>query len=120
MTGSDGVPGKGNSHPRRYGTFPRLSGKYVRDEKILSFETAINKMKFKSPEKFNNVKRGLIKKGYFADLVIFDKNKISAELDYRNPKLYPKGIVDIFVNGIRTVESGKHTFARAGKAIRRA
>ena len=120
MIGSDGVPGKGNPHPRRYGTFPRVLGKYVRDEKVLSLETAINKMTFMSAEKFSIIKRGLIKDGYFADLVIFDKNKISAELDYRNSKIYPKGIVDVFVNGIRTVENGKHTSGRAGKVIRRA
>jgi len=116
---SDGIPVKGNPHPRLYGTFPRLLSHYARDKKVLSMETAIHKMTEKPAKKFNLKCRGVIKENYYADLVIFDKNKISAEPDYSNSRQYPKGIIDVFVNGARVVKDGKHTSVRTGKVLLR-
>ncbi|HJO92694.1 MAG TPA: D-aminoacylase [Victivallales bacterium] len=116
---SDGIPVKGNPHPRLYGTFPRSLSYYARDEKVLTMETAIHKMTEKPAKKFNLKCRGLIKENNYADLVIFDKNKIAAEPDYHNSRQYPKGIIDVFVNGTRVVKNGKHTSARAGQILLR-
>lgn len=106
-------------HPRNFGSFPRVLGKYVRERKILSWEEAIYKMSGKPAEKFRIKKRGVIKKGNFADLVIFNPDKIRDLATMDNPYQYSKGINYVIVNGDIILEKGKYNGKRAGKVIRR-
>ncbi len=109
----------GKPHPRAYGTFPRVLGKYVREEKLLSLEEAIRKMTSLPAGKVRLQDRGLIRKGFWADLVIFDPNKIIDKATYQNPHQYPEGIKYVIVNGKIVVKEGKLTGERPGKVLRR-
>lgn len=124
MIGSDsgaradyGALGRGRSHPRTFGTFSRVLGKYVRGEKILDLPTAIKKMASEPCRKFNIKERGLIKEGYFADIVIFNPDTIADTATYEVPHKYPVGIEYVIVNGKTTVEKGKPLGIKAGRAI---
>lgn len=124
MVGSDsgaradyGALGRGRSHPRTFGTFPRVLGRYVRDEKILDLPTAIKKMTSEPCKKFNIKKRGLIKEGYFADIVIFNHETIIDTATYEEPHKYPIGVEYVIVNGKTTVEKAKHLGAKPGRVL---
>lgn len=120
MIGSDGIPSSiGKPHPRLYGTFPRILGSYVREEKILSFENAIHKMTGFSATKFKLKNRGFIRENYYADLVLLDQSKIADISTYNEPRQYPLGIDYVFVNGQMVVKDGQHTHCRPGQVIRR-
>ena len=120
MIGSDGVPASGsNPHPRLYGCFPRVLGKYAREEKIISLETAIYKMTGLPAKKFNLNDRGTIEVGKSADLVMFDPETINDVATYENPKQYPEGIIHVLVNGSFVVKNSKHTGKKPGKIIPR-
>lgn len=106
-------------HPRNFGTFPRVLGKYVRERRILSWEEAVRKMSGKPAEKFGIKKRGVIKKGNFADLVIFDPNEIEDLATIDSPYQYSKGISCVIVNGDIVLEDGKYNGRKAGEVIRR-
>lgn len=95
---SDGIFG-GKPHPRVYGAFPRVLGKYVREDKVLALEEAIYKMTYKAAKVLGIYDRGIIKEGMKADIVIFDKDKIKDMGTYENPKQYPEGINYVIVNG---------------------
>jgi N-acyl-D-amino-acid deacylase len=119
MIGSDGVPAKGaNPHPRLYGTFPRVLGRYVRAEGLLSVEEAIHRMTGFPATKFRLRDRGFIRAGGYADLVLFDPATIMDTGTYANPRQYPTGIRHVFVNGIEVVRDGQHTGVRPGRALR--
>lgn len=118
MIGSDGVPSAGGKpHPRLYGTFPKILGYYVRDQKMLSLEQAIHKMTGFSATKFKLKDRGFIRENYFADLVLFDQNRIDDIATYSEPRQYPLGIDYVFVNGTAVVQEGQHTHSRSGQVI---
>lgn len=124
MIGSDsgaradyGALARGRSHPRTFGTFPRVLGRYVREEKILDLPTAIKKMTSEPCKKFNIKERGLIKEGYFADIAVFNPGTIIDTATYEDPHKYPIGIEYVIVNGKLTVEKGKHLGTKAGRAI---
>lgn len=119
MIGSDGIAAGSRPHPRLYGTFPRVLGRYARDEKLMSLETAVHRMTGMPAQKFRIADRGLIRAGYFADLVIFDPQSIIDAGTYEDPQRYPAGISHVFVNGTAIVSDGAHTGARPGRAIRR-
>lgn len=119
MVGSDGLPCDPNPHPRLWGTFPRIIGHYCRDEKLFSLPTAIHKMTGKSAERFLLTGRGFIREGYFADIVIFDLDKINAVATFENPKQKSDGIDYVFVNGVLTYHHKKMTNNRAGIFIER-
>lgn len=104
----------GAPHPRSFGTFPRILGKYVREEKILSLEEAIYKMSGFPAQKLHLKERGLIKKGYKADIVIFNPHTVMETADYINPFQHPLGINMVFVNGVPVYNEGIHTRARPG------
>jgi N-acyl-D-aspartate/D-glutamate deacylase len=106
-------------HPRNFGAFPRVLGKYVRKERVLSWEEAIHKMSGKPAAKFGIKKRGTIKEGNFADIVIFNPNEIEDLATVDNPYQYPRGINWVIVNGNVILENGKYNGKRAGKVIRR-
>jgi len=112
-----GLMSKRNPHPRAYGTFPRILGKYVREENVITLEEAINKMTSLPAEKLGLKNRGLIKKGYVADINIFDPDKIMDKATYTEPHQFPEGMHYVIVNGMMVVANGKHTGAQPGKAL---
>lgn len=115
---TDGLLG-GKPHPRVYGAFPRILGKYVREDKALTLEEAIRKMTGKPAETFHIRERGLLKEGYYADVVLFNPETIIDKGTYTDPAQYPEGIVQVIINGVTTVKNGKHSGNRAGRVLRR-
>lgn len=109
--------GTGIGHPRSYGNFPRLIAKYVRDEKVLTLPEAVRKLTSWAATRMRLDSRGMIKEGLWADVVIFDYDKIQDRATYEKPLLYPAGIEYVLVNGQVVVEKGKHTGAKPGKVI---
>jgi N-acyl-D-amino-acid deacylase len=121
MIGSDGIPTiDGKPHPRLYGTFARVLGRYARDEKLFSMEEAVYRMTGFAAAKFGLRGRGLVRVGAFADLVLFDPAKIIDTGTFEDPKRPPLGIRAVFVNGVQAVEAGKVTGLRTGRVLRRA
>jgi N-acyl-D-amino-acid deacylase len=114
-----GVLGKGKPHPRSYGTFPRMLGKYVREERVLTLENAIRKMTSLPAQKLGLKDRGLIRKGICADIMVFNPERVVDKATYVDPHQYPDGIKYVLVNGKVTVERGKHTGTLSGKALRK-
>lgn len=114
---TSGLMSKRNPHPRAYGTFPRILGKYVHEEKVLSLPEAIRKMTYLPASNLGLKDRGLIREGMAADLVIFDAEKIIDKADYANPHQYPEGISHVIVNGQPVVMDGEHTGNKPGKAL---
>jgi len=114
----EGVFLKSSTHPRAYGNFARLLGKYVRDEKVISLEEAIRKL---TSQPANNLKikgRGLLADGYFADVVVFDPDRIRDNATYENPQQFSTGMVHVFVNGTQVLKNGDHTGATPGQVVR--
>jgi len=120
MIGSDGIPGFGvkKVHPRMSGTFPRILGRYVREQGILTIEEAIRKMTSLSAQTFGVQDKGLLKEGFDADLVIFDPATILDQATYEAPNQGPVGIHYVLVNGEIAAENGKVTGATSGKVLR--
>jgi len=113
---TDGIMG-GKPHPRVYGTYPRVLGKYVR-EGALDLPTAIRKMTGKPAEVLGIKDRGLLKVGLAADIVVFDPEKVRDTADYSDPVRYPEGIEQVLVNGKILVKDGVHCPVRAGRVLR--
>ncbi|MBN1387024.1 MAG: D-aminoacylase [Bacteroidales bacterium] len=114
-----GVLGKGKPHPRFYGTFPRVLGKYVREEKIMTLPEAIRKMTSVPADKFGFTGRGRIGEGYYADLVIFHPGRVSDLATWEDPHRYPEGIEYVVVNGKVAVEGGENTGSLAGRILKK-
>jgi N-acyl-D-aspartate/D-glutamate deacylase len=119
VIGSDGIPAGSRPHPRLYGTFPRVLGRYARDLGLLTMEEAIHRMTGMAAEKFGLYDRGVIRAGAYADLVLFDPTAIIDMGTYSDPRRYPEGIKYVFVNGTAVVSNGHHSGARPGRALRR-
>ena len=119
MIGSDGVPTGGKPHPRLYGCFARVLGRYVREEKVIGLPTAIHKMTGMPAAKFQLLDRGTIRPGAFADLVVFDPARIADVATYGEPRRAPAGIRAVYVNGVAVARDGEHTGARPGRGLRR-
>ncbi|MEW6457420.1 MAG: D-aminoacylase [Acidobacteriota bacterium] len=113
----DGILGEGKPHPRAYGTFPRVLGKYVREEKILTLEDAIRKMTSFPAQRFKFKDRGLIWEGMSADITVFNPETVIDKATFQNPHQYPEGIEYVIVNGILVIDKGNHTGARSGKIL---
>ncbi|MHB9028689.1 MAG: N-acyl-D-amino-acid deacylase family protein [Candidatus Latescibacterota bacterium] len=109
----------GKPHLRNYGTFTRVLGKYVREEKTLTLPEAIRKMTALSAEKFGLTGRGSLREGGFADVTIFNPDTVADSEDWMNPHQYGKGIEYVLVNGQVAIEKGEHTGALPGRCIRR-
>lgn len=109
--------GAGLGHPRGYGNFPRLIARYVREQKVLSLEDAIRKMTSWPATRMRLASRGMIKEGNWADVVIFDYDKIQDRATFEQPLLTPVGIDYVLVNGQVAIENGKHTGARSGQIL---
>jgi len=119
MVGSDGLPGDINPHPRLWGTFPRVLGHFSRDLGWLELEEAVHKMTGLSAGNFGLVDRGVLREGAFADLVVFDADKIIDMATFDDPKQAAGGISHVMVNGKISWTSGQHTGNRAGRFLRR-
>jgi len=125
MIGSDGwalapygVLSESKTHPRSYGTFPRILGKYVREEEVLSLAEAIRKMTSLPAQKLGLRDRGMIREGTWADLVVFNPKTVIDKATYEDPHCYPQGIEYVLVNGEIVIEEREHTSALPGKALR--
>lgn len=125
MIGSDsgaksmeGPLGEGSPHPRAYGTFPRVLQEFVREQNLLTLEEAVRKMTFDPLRRVGIQDRGLIRRGYAADLVLFDAGRIADEATYEAPKQYPRGIEMVCVNGEIVVRRGEHTGRRPGQILK--
>ena len=122
MVGSDGrltEPGAGHPHPRWYGAFPRVLGYYARDREVLKLEEAVRKMTSLSAKRIGLKDRGLVKEGFFADLVVFDPKTIIDKSTFQKPHQYPEGIKHVFVNGEAAIAGGEFRGLRAGRVLRR-
>jgi N-acyl-D-aspartate/D-glutamate deacylase len=119
MIGSDGLPNDPRPHPRLWGTFPRVLGRYCREEKLFPVEEAIRKMTGMPAQRFGLANRGLIRKGYAADLVLFDPEKIIDTATFDDPIQRAKGIAAVWVNGVLSYTSEGATGARAGRFLPR-
>lgn len=109
---------EGSPHPRGYGTFPRVLGRYVRDMGVLSLEAAIEKMTRRPARRLGLNGRGEIRRGAFADLVAFDPSAIRDEATFQDPHRYPVGVPVVVVNGVVTLRDGEHTGHLGGRGIR--
>ena len=117
MVGSDSIPLGSFPHPRAYGTFPRIIGRFTRKYKRMSLEEIINRVTDKPARRFNLKHRGRIAINYFADLTLFDAEKISDRATYDDPAQFPIGIPHVIVNGEIAVLDGVCTGAIAGRAV---
>ena len=115
---TEGPLRRGNPHPRSFGTFPRILGVYVREEKLLRLEDAIRKMTSLNAAKIGLYDRGLLRPGQYADLVLFSPTEIIDRATYTDPFQYPEGIQHVIVNGKLALDNGQPTNQRAGKSIR--
>jgi len=114
----EGVFLKSSTHPRAYGNFARLLGKYVRDEKVIPMEEAIRKLTSLPAGNLKIKQRGLLTTGYFADVVVFDPAKIQDHATFEKPHQYATGMMHVFVNGTQVLENGEHTGAKPGRVVR--
>lgn len=106
-------------HPRFYGTFPRVLGKYVRDEPLISLETAVHKMTGMPARRLGLSDRGVLREGAVADVVVFDPATVIDLATFEDPHRYPVGIPHVLVNGEPVIKNGKHTGARPGTVLKR-
>src|SRR5881398_589990 len=115
---TDGPLAGSKSHPRGWGSYPRILGKYVRDEHLMPLELAIHKMTGLPASNVGLRQRGLIRQGYFADLTIFDPKTVIDRATFEDPNQYPVGIDYVIVNGQIEVDNGRRTAALAGRVLR--
>ena len=113
-----GVFLKSNPHPRAYGNFSRVLGKYVREEKIISLQEAIRKLSKLPATNLKIKNRGELKTGNYADIVIFDPAKVKDNATFEKPHQYAEGMIHVFVNGVQVLKDGEHTGAKPGKFVK--
>jgi N-acyl-D-amino-acid deacylase len=108
---------RSSAHPRAYGNFARLLGKYVREEKVISLGEAVRKLSGLPATNLELDRRGFLKEGMFADVVVFDPSAIADRATFEQPHQYAIGMTHVFVNGAQVLEDGEHTGARPGRAL---
>ncbi len=108
----------GPSHPRGYGSYPRILGKYVREEGVLPLEDCVRKMSAAVAQRLGLRQRGLLREGYFADVVIFDPATIGDRATFEAPHQLSVGVDEVWVNGVRVLRAGTHTGAKPGQAVK--
>ena len=116
--GQDPETAEGLTHPRSYGTFPRILGKYVREEGVLRLEDAVRKMSSAVATRLNIEDRGLVKPGMYADLALFDPETVNDAATFEEPHQLSVGMTHVVVNGVIVVRHGRHTGATPGRAVR--
>lgn len=114
---AEGVFLKSGTHPRAYGTFARVLGKYVREEKVISLEEAIRRMTSFPAQNLKLQRRGRLAEGYFADVVVFDPSTIHDTATFQQPHQYAVGVRHVFVNGVEVLRQGEHTGAMPGRVV---
>jgi N-acyl-D-amino-acid deacylase len=114
----EGVFLKSSTHPRAYGNVARLLGKYVRDEKIIPLSEAIRRLTSFPAANLKIARRGSLKPGYFADIVVFDPMRVQDHATFEKPHQYSTGVVHVFVNGVQVLSDGEHTGAKPGRVVR--
>ena len=126
MIGSDsacradyGPLGEGKPHPRAFGTFPRILSKYVREEKIMDLSLAVKKMASGPCKKIGIRERGVLQRGFYADIAIFDPENVMDKATFADPVQYPTGVAYVIVNGQVTVEEGRHTGRKSGQVLKK-
>lgn len=119
MIGTDGLGFGSRPHPRHYGTYPRILGKYVREQGVITLEDAVWKMTGFPATKFGLAGRGFVREGHIADLVLFDPQTVIDVATYDDSRRTPVGMPWVFVNGRAVVREGVHTHERAGRSVRR-
>jgi N-acyl-D-amino-acid deacylase len=115
---NEGVFLKSNAHPRAYGNFARVLGNYARDEKSLPLKDAITKLAALPAKHLKLNKRGELKVGYYADIAVFDPQKIKDNATYEKSHQYAEGMKDVFINGVQVLKNGEHTGATPGRFIK--
>ena len=115
---TDGLLGGKMPHPRTYGTCPRILGRYVREQQVMSWEEAVRKMTSLPAQKLRLKTKGFLAENYDADVVVFDPATVMDRSTYEDPRQYPAGIDWVLVNGSVVVENGKHNGERPGRTIR--
>jgi N-acyl-D-amino-acid deacylase len=113
----EGVFLRSSTHPRAYGNFARLLGKYVREEKVISLEEAVRRLSSLPATNLGLDHRGMLKTGMFADVVVFDPATIADRATFENPHQYSVGVKHVIVNGVQVLKDGEHTNARPGRAL---
>jgi N-acyl-D-amino-acid deacylase len=113
----EGVFLKSSTHPRAYGNFARLLGKYVREEKVIPLEEAIRRLSGLPASNLGLDHRGFLQLEMFADVVIFDPKEIADRATFENPHQYAVGMKYVFVNGVEVLSKGEHTGAKPGRAL---
>jgi N-acyl-D-amino-acid deacylase len=108
---------KSSAHPRAYGNFARVLGKYVRDDKVLTLAEAVRKLSGLPATNLELDRRGFLKEGMFADVVVFDPAGIADRATFENPHQYAVGMRHVFVNGAHVIRNGEHTGAKPGRAL---
>jgi N-acyl-D-amino-acid deacylase len=114
----EGVFLKSNPHPRAYGSFARVLGKYVREEKVITLQDAVRKLSGLPAKNLKLDRRGELKPGYFADVVVFDPETVQDHATFVEPHQYATGMVHVFVNGEQVLADGEHTGAKPGRVVR--
>lgn len=114
----EGVSLKSATHPRAYGNFARLLGKYVRDEKIITLEEAVYRLTALPASNLKLDRRGALKEGYYADVLVFDPAKVQDHSTFENPHQLSTGMSHVFVNGVQVLRNGEHTGATPGRVVR--
>jgi len=117
MVCTDGILG-GKPHPRVYGSYPRVLGRYVREEGHLTLEDAVRRMTSFPAQRLGLTRRGMLRTGFWADMVLFDFSRVRDRATYENPRQFPEGIATVIVNGEIVVQDGKSTQASPGKVLR--
>jgi N-acyl-D-amino-acid deacylase len=115
----EGVFLKSNPHPRAYGAFARLLGKYVREEGIIPLAEAVRRLTSLPANNLRLKQRGMLKEGYFADVVVFDPKMIQDRATFEQPHQFATGMVHVFVNGTQVLRDGEHTGAKPGRVVSR-
>jgi N-acyl-D-amino-acid deacylase len=113
----EGVFLRSMPHPRAYGNFARVLGKYVREEKLLPLEAAVRKLSSLPATNLGLDHRGFLREGYFADVVVFDPKTIADRATFEKPHQYAVGMRHVFVNGVQVLKDGEHTEAKPGRAL---
>jgi dihydroorotase/N-acyl-D-amino-acid deacylase len=116
--GVDPDSARGLTHPRAYGNFPRIMGKYVRDEHVMSLEEAVRKATSAPATRLSIPDRGLLREGFFADITVFDPATIADRSTFEQPHQLSVGVRHVFVNGTAVVRDGRHTNAKPGRVLR--
>jgi N-acyl-D-amino-acid deacylase len=113
----DGPTGRTHPHPRYYGTFPRVLGRYVRELKVITLPEAVKKMTSMNADKLGIIDRGRLKEGLAADVTVFDQDRVIDRATFEQPHQFPVGIKYVIVNGVVTVDNEQHTGALAGRVL---